>query len=145
MTTSRENGPALIDNLRRSATELASNEVVSDEQFHRVMGQVGLLICDVAENAVSNEDARALAVEEAERAVAGEKVREIVRAEAARVAGAAVNVHFEDCRTRQASPTTVRGALLIALSKSPSLLAVIIVVVSLRPSVLQFLEKLISP
>ncbi len=126
MTASLDRGPALISDLENDAKYLAHNEQVSEEQARRVMGRIGLLLCDVARNAVSNEEAREIAVFEAEK-----------------VAKAQIDGHVIICKAGQISPTSFRGAALIALSRCPWAIAMIIVVLILRPGAMQALQKIL--
>ena len=125
MTMSLDRGPALISDLERDAQHLADNEKVSEEQARRVMGRIGLLLCDVARNAVSKDEASEIAVAEADG-----------------VAAKHIEGHVIICRGGTASPTTLRGAALIALSKSPWAVAAIVVALILRPAALQALQQL---
>ena len=127
MTASLDKGPALISDLEKDARHLADNEQVSEEQARRVMGRIGLLLCDVARNAVSNEEAREIAVTEAER-----------------VAVKQIEGHVVICRGTSNSPTSWRGAAMIAMSKSPWALALVVVALILKPAALQVLQQLLK-
>ena len=127
MTASLDKGPALISDLEKDARHLADNERVSEEQARRVMGRIGLLLCDVARNAVSNEEAREIAVTEAER-----------------VAVKQIEGHVVICRGTSNSPTSWRGAAMIAMSKSPWALALVVVALILKPAALQVLQQLLK-
>ena len=111
MTMSLDKGPALIGDLQRDAMHLANNEKVSEEQVRRTMGRIGLLLCDVAQNAITNEEARSIAEEEAHR-----------------VAATRIEQHVIVCKGTTGSPTTFKGAAMIALSKSPWAVASVIIV-----------------
>ena len=128
MTMSIDKGPALIADLERDAKHLADNERVSEEQARRVMGRIGLLLCDVARNAVSNEGAREIAVTEAE-VVAAEQVKN----------------HIIICRGTPGTPTTLKVAILIALSKSPWAIAAIMIALIYKPAALQVVQRFLTP
>lgn len=102
MTMSLDKGPALIGALRSDAQQLADNERVSDEQFHRTVGRMGLLMVDIAENAPSRDEAKAIAT-----------------VEALRVSEATVGQHIVICRQTTGTPSTIRGAVLTAISRAP--------------------------
>jgi hypothetical protein len=125
---SLDRGPALIGDLERDARHLADGEKTSEEQFRRTMGRVGLLLCDVARNSITNEEAREIAVIEAER-VAGEKVSN----------------HIVVCRGSSGSPTSWRGAAMLALSRSPWAVTILIVILLLLYHPPGLFSKLIAP
>lgn len=128
MTMSLDKGPALISDLQRDASQLADNDKVSDEQFRRTVGRIGLLLCDVARNAVSNEEARGIAVDESKRA-----------------AESAVGTHVIVCRRDSAMPSSWRGAAMLALSKSPVPFSIALVVLVLAYHPPALLQRLIGP
>ena len=109
MTTSMTQGPALIGDLERDARQLADNAKVSDEQMRRTIGRIGLLLVDVARTAADVDQAQ-----------------EIADAAAHKHASAAVESHVIVCRAQSGTPTSWRGAAMLALSKSPVAAAVLI-------------------
>lgn len=109
MTTSMTQGPALIGDLERDARQLADNGKVSDEQMRRTIGRIGLLLVDVARTAADVDQAQEIAVNAARKHAAD-----------------AVEAHVVICRAQSGTPTSWRGAAMLALSKSPVAVAILI-------------------
>lgn len=109
MNTSLTQGPALIGDLEQDARQLASNSKVSDEQMRRTIGRIGLLLVDVARNAAGVDQAKEIAAEVARK-----------------YAEDAVQAHVVVCRAQSCTPTSWRGAAMMALSRSPVAAAILI-------------------
>jgi hypothetical protein len=114
-----DKGPALIGALQADSEQLAIGKKPVPEQLYRTVGHIGLLLCDVARHATTNEQARAIAAKEAHDAAKG-----------------AVDTHVIVCKGTSGSPTSFRGAAMIALSHSPWAIVVLttILVVCYHPA-----------